>query len=58
MTPAQKWNATPFDAEEPTIKRIVSHEATEQKIIKNCAENPRGFGIFSDELTTLLKGMG
>ena len=58
MTPAQKRSATPFDAEEPTIKRIVSHEATEQKIVKNCAENPRGFGIFSDELTTLLKGMG
>ena len=27
-------------------------------MVKNCAENPRGFCIFSDELTTLLKGMG
>ena len=58
QTPAQKRNAKPFDTEEPTIKRIVSHEATDQKIVKNCSENPRGFCIFSDELTTLLKGMG
>ena len=58
MTPSQRRDAAPFLEEEPIVKRIVSHEATDQKIVKNCAENPRGFCVFSDELTTLLKGMG
>jgi hypothetical protein len=58
LTPAQRRQEPLPDLKEPILKRIVSREATEQKIVKNCAENPRGFCIFSDELTTLLRGMG
>jgi len=40
------------------MKRIVSRESTDQRVVKNAAENPRGFCIYTDELTTLLQGMG
>ena len=58
LTPAQRRNAPSFEVKEPVLKRIVAREATEQKLVKDCAENPRGLCLFSDELTTLLKGMG
>ncbi|MDR2755335.1 MAG: DUF3987 domain-containing protein, partial [Planctomycetaceae bacterium] len=58
LTPAQRRQETLPDLTEPILKRIVSRESTEQKVVKNCAENPRGFCIYSDELATLLQGMG
>jgi hypothetical protein len=58
LSPAQRRQESLPDLKEPILKRIVSRESTEQKVVKNCAENPRGFCIFSDELTTLLRGMG
>ncbi len=58
LTPAQRRKAPPFDLKEPVLKRVLAKEATEQKLFKDCAENIRGFCLFSDELTTLLCGMG
>ncbi|MDR1270601.1 MAG: DUF3987 domain-containing protein, partial [Planctomycetaceae bacterium] len=58
LTPAQRRQETLPDLTEPILKRIISRESTEQKVVKNCAENPRGFCIYSDELATLLQGMG
>jgi len=54
----QRREEPPFTLKEPVKKRIVSRDTTDQKMVKNCAENPRGFCIFSDELSTLLLGMG
>ncbi len=58
LSPKQRREVPPFDLKEPVMRRIVSREATEQKLVKNCAENHRGLCLFTDELATLLKGMG
>ncbi len=58
LSTSQRRKESPFDLKEPVLKRIVSRESTDQKVVKNCSENPRGFCIFSDELATLLQGMG
>ncbi|MDO4588176.1 MAG: DUF3987 domain-containing protein, partial [Planctomycetia bacterium] len=41
----------------PRIKRICQSEPTIQKIVKDSADNPRGFIIFSEEITSLLGGL-
>lgn len=58
LSPAQRRLQSPPEDNPPSIQRIVSREATDQKIVKNCAENLRGCCIFSDELAMLLRGMG
>ena len=58
LSPKQRRTEQLPELKEPVLKRVISNETTDQKMVKNCAENPRGFCIFSDELTTLLKGMG
>ena len=57
LSPKQRRETT-FDLKEPILRRIISNDSTDQKMVKNCAENQRGFCIFCDELTTLLKGIG
>ncbi len=41
----------------PKVKRICQSEPTIQKIVKDSSDNPRGFIIFSEEITTLLGGL-
>ncbi|MGL6195013.1 MAG: DUF3987 domain-containing protein, partial [Thermoguttaceae bacterium] len=58
LSPKQRRDVTPPEIKAPIRKRILSRDATEARIVKNMAENSRGFCVFCDELTTLLKGFG
>ena len=58
LTPAQRRQEPAFDLKAPIRRRILSRDATEPRLVKNMAENLRGFCVFCDELTTLLKGFG
>jgi len=45
LSPKQRREEPPFEMKEPVVKRIVANESTDQKMVKDCAENPRGFAF-------------